>query len=340
MIATAFAKAKLRMVGETDCHQLVDRRLYDEIGEFLFNHGLSPTPAHFEVAHAYLAGADTAAAHAVAAMIAAGGEIDRERFAALSRPADEGPRALAVLADRLEAQLADCLAAADRSHSSARDYGDALDVARGRLDADPAGTLAHVAGLTRQVVATTRLVESQLNETRRETERLRGDLDQARDAAERDHLTGLPNRRGFEARIAGLDGARPVAVALCDIDDFKRVNDEHGHQTGDRVLRFVGSFLATELGNHGYVARHGGEEFAILLDGRTPDDAAALLDEIRARLALRSLVNQDTRAPIGHVTFSAGVAALGDDAVATLAAADAALYRAKHAGKNNIAAVA
>lgn len=337
-----FARDRASMV-EADSRRLVERRLYDEIGDFLFTHGLSPTPAHFEIAHAYLTGSDPGIARAVAAMIAEHGTLDRDRIATLARPEETGPQALANLADRLEARLAECLDFADRSHNSARDYGDALDVAQTRLAGDPDGTLAHIAGLTREVVTTTRLVETELKHTRRQTEQLRGDLDRARDAAEHDHLTGLPNRRGLERRMGELiarrrteDHPRAVAIALCDIDDFKAVNDLHGHQAGDRVLKFVGGFLSAALGTAACVARHGGEEFAVLIEDRTPHEAMMLLDDVRERLAARSLVNQDSGVPIGRITFSAGVAALGDDGGRALGDADIALYQAKRGGKNAV----
>jgi diguanylate cyclase len=341
--APAASPVNLVVAPETDSRQCVERRLYDEIGEFLFTHGLSPSPAHFEIAHAYLAGSDPVVARQVAAMIAEHGTVDRASIAALIRPQHSGPHTLADLASRLETQLAECLHAADRSHSSARDYGDALDIAQSRLESDPGGTLAHIAGLTREVVSTTRLVEAELNQTRRETERLRGDLDRAREAAECDHLTGLPNRRGLERRLAELIARRRgpgpvprVTIALCDIDDFKGVNDVHGHQAGDRVLKFVGKFLSSELGHAACVTRHGGEEFAILIEGHSPHEAMMLLDDVRERLSARSLINQDTGQPIGRVTFSAGIAALDGDGQRTLNDADIALYQAKRSGKNTV----
>ncbi len=318
----------------------VERQLYADIGDFLVAHRLSPTPAHFEVAHAYLAGSDPAIAHAVGSMIAETGTLDHDRIAQLARPAETASQSLSTLAERLEQRLVECMSVADRSHSSARDYGDALDIAQQQLAIDPDGTLAHIAGLTRQVVSTTRLVETELKQTRRETERLRGDLGRARDAAERDHLTGLPNRRGLERRVAEAIGRRDpmqrVTIALCDIDDFKLVNDVHGHQAGDRVLKFVAGFLRTELGDAGCVTRHGGEEFAVLIEGRSSHEAMMLLDDVRERLAARSLVNQDTGLPIGRITFSAGIAALDDDAARSLNDADVALYEAKRAGKNSV----
>ena len=323
-----------------DAGQSVDRRLYEEIGEFLFTHRLAPTPAHFELAHAYLTGGNGTAARAIAAMIASTGTLDPVRVAALAQRRDDGPVALAGLADRLQAQLSACLNVADRSHVSARDYGDALDVAQARLQSDPDATLAHIAELTRDVVLATRLVETELTQTRRVTDQLRDDLNQARDAAERDHLTGLVNRRGLERRIDALiaDPARSTeaTIALCDIDDFKAVNDVHGHQAGDRVLKYVGDFLSTALGETACVARYGGEEFAVLMADATPDETLMLLDDVRERLAARSLVNQTTGVPIGRVTFSAGIAGLGDDGTRALGVADAALYTAKRGGKNAV----
>lgn len=332
-------------LGDGDARMLVERRQYDEIGDFLFRHRLAPTPTHYEIAHAYLSGADQRIGTQIGTMLAAGGTLDAAAFAALAAPVRMGellPQTLAMLADQLHARLSECQTAADRSHSSARDYGEALDVAQTRLADDPMGTIEHIAGLTREVLATSRMIEDELRQTRRETERLRGDLDRARDAAERDHLTGLPNRRGFERRVADLlegggDGAhRRLTVALCDIDDFKRVNDVHGHQTGDRVLRFVGTFLANQLGKNACVARYGGEEFAVLVEGASLHEAVSMLDDARERLAARSLVNQDTGAPLGRITFSAGAAVLTDDAARALGAADAALYRAKGEGKNAV----
>ncbi|MES2337788.1 MAG: GGDEF domain-containing protein [Pseudomonadota bacterium] len=340
------AAAAQRDTAEPATRNLVDRRLYEDVGDFLFTHGLSPTPINFEIAHIYLSGSDPSVARAVADLIARHGRLDHSLIAALAeqvRPRRSVSDALALLADKLEARLVECLSAADRSHSSARDYGNALDVAQTQLASDPTGTLEYIAGLTREVVTTTRMVETELKQTRRETDKLRGDLDKAREAAECDHLTGLPNRRGLERRIAALiadrearDPTRRVAVALCDIDDFKLVNDVHGHQAGDRVLKFFGNFLASELGVDACVARYGGEEFAVLIEGQSPHEAMMLLDDVRERLSRRSLVNQDSGQPIGRITFSAGIAALAHDGPQALNAADVALYQAKRGGKNAV----
>jgi diguanylate cyclase len=119
---------------------------------------------------------------------------------------------------------------------------------------------------------------------------------------------------------------------------FKQVNDTHGHDAGDRVICVVAELLAEVSGAKCHVARHGGEEFVLLLRGSRPDEAMGILDGAREKMAARKLVNRRTKQPFGQVTFSGGVADVFayDDPRAALAAADAALYEAKEAGRNRI----
>lgn len=156
-------------------------------------------------------------------------------------------------------------------------------------------------------------------------------------------ITGLPNRRAFELVFdqqfqLAQEEIEPLAVAFCDIDHFKQVNDRHGHETGDRVIQAVAQMLARISNDKCHVARHGGEEFVVLFRGISAEKAAERLDATRENLAQRNFVNRQTDDPIGRVTFSAGVAnvfayAQRRDA---LKAADQALYRAKAEGRNQI----
>ncbi|MEH3102108.1 GGDEF domain-containing protein [Sphingomonas adhaesiva] len=321
----------------------VRRQLYRDVGEFLFSNGLEPTPRNFMVAHAYLSGEDWEVALAVGAHLRSGTPLSDSEVTQIvekQRASDLTPERLTTLANQLEARLNDCVTAVDTTRDSAATFGSALDEEAQKLSSDPVGTLHRVIALTRDAVEATRLAELQLHRTRQEAAALRNELEQARRAAEHDHLTGLPNRRRFEAKLAEViaDGGEGVAtVALCDIDDFKQVNDSHGHSAGDRVLRFVGDFLRTHLGRGTMVARYGGEEFACLFEGETPHGAHARLDAVREKLSTRSLVNQETAAPIGIVTFSGGVAPiLNQDAQAAMQDADTALYAAKRSGKNTV----
>jgi diguanylate cyclase (GGDEF)-like protein len=160
--------------------------------------------------------------------------------------------------------------------------------------------------------------------------------EEVRYAAERDALTGLRNRRMFwtivEAMLAGVTQHHPVSLAVLDIDDFKRLNDAHGHDVGDRALLHVASRLEAGVRETDAVFRIGGEEFVLALPGTGADGAMAALERIRAAV-------QVTRLDLPAMTVSAGVAvavAPRTDADALFAAADTALYRAKRGGKNQV----
>jgi diguanylate cyclase (GGDEF)-like protein len=160
-----------------------------------------------------------------------------------------------------------------------------------------------------------------------------------------DPLTGLPNRRAFmidaEATIAGrVSRSAPIAVLLADLDRFKAINDVYGHAIGDRVLTVFAASLHRCLGANDLAGRIGGEEFAILLPQKDEAGALALAERIRVVFA-------DAAAEIGGhavaATVSIGVAASrigGHDLGGLLGRADGALYQAKEAGRNRVAAFA
>ena len=156
--------------------------------------------------------------------------------------------------------------------------------------------------------------------------------------AEHDHLTGLPNRRNLEdvlekslMRVRGT--RRFIAFAFVDIDDFKNVNDTHGHDVGDDLLKAFANRMRLALGEEGIVARLAGDEFAVVMDGvesaeDLERDMASLMEEMRQPFG-------DVSVPV-TVTCSAGVAICAGDEPITevLRIADKAMYRAKHDGKN------
>jgi diguanylate cyclase (GGDEF)-like protein len=161
-------------------------------------------------------------------------------------------------------------------------------------------------------------------------------LFQARRAASTDGLTGVANRRTFDAELHALDGAwhsrrQPYALVLVDVDHFKSVNDRLGHQAGDEVLQVVARVLDGAARPGDVTARYGGEEFAILLPGAGPRAAAEVAEH--ARIALRA-VSEPVR-----ISASFGVAGVPDDAAETAAlveAADHALLHAKRTGRDRV----
>lgn len=159
---------------------------------------------------------------------------------------------------------------------------------------------------------------------------------QVKQAAERDTLTGMKNRRMYQAEVTpwltGASPAAPVAMAVLDIDDFKSINDHHGHDIGDEVLIHVADRLRRSLRETDDVYRIGGEEFVVVMPGADAADAATVTDRIRRNVAI-------TRKDLPATTVSIGVAISphhGTDTDALFRAADQALYRAKAAGKNAV----
>ena len=162
---------------------------------------------------------------------------------------------------------------------------------------------------------------------------------QLREQAIRDGLTGLHNRRFFDevgpVLLADAERTRsPLVLAMIDIDLFKRLNDTHGHQAGDAVLRMVGVFLRKSVRQGDMVFRFGGEEFLILLPHATGEDALRRLDEWRALFAGQVIEHGGKSLT---ATFSIGVSLYPDDGRSIgdlLQRADQALYQAKAQGRN------
>ena len=326
--------------------QTACRRLGGELGEFLAFHRLPATHQSLAAALDCVSGNDPRLIDLVRERRAAGEPVTPEWLAEVRRPGPEDEvKAMNRLMDRLDDSIAEFGRTTVDARVATSEYSTAL---RNHVDdlhgGGRAGTvLGELLGLTRAMLERTHTIEQQIASSERETRSLQRNLEEARRSAEIDHLTGLPNRRAFEARlerevVAARANGEPLCVAFCDIDRFKRINDTHGHDAGDRVLKVVASVLGEISDDKCHVARHGGEEFVVLLRGQTLSDAYRILDESREHLADRRMVNRATDVPFGKVSFSAGIADVlaYADPRAALKAADEALYVAKQEGRNRI----
>ncbi|MEP6504696.1 MAG: diguanylate cyclase [Betaproteobacteria bacterium] len=226
----------------------------------------------------------------------------------------------------------------------------AHDYAAARSDRDRAREAHERAESDRRRLS---VLNDALEERMRETQRLNEALQekmaeaqalqaQLREQALRDPLTGLYNRRFLaESSVARLELARrqgtPIAIVLIDIDHFKQINDDHGHERGDEVLRGFAALLRERMRRSDVVCRFGGEEFLLLVDNCDDTTLIDILDALMAQFRALRFGGQ-AKAFDGR-TFSAGVAKLGDDGVdfeALVRVADERMYRAKATGRARI----
>ncbi|MGP0082781.1 MAG: GGDEF domain-containing protein [Steroidobacteraceae bacterium] len=192
----------------------------------------------------------------------------------------------------------------------------------------------------RLVEQTTRTdsMRSRVAALEKETRDLQGKLEQERDRARIDPLTGVANRKAFDERIAQEIARRvhtngAVTLLVWDIDNFKAINDTYGHRAGDRVLQSVAKCFALGVRSTDFVARIGGEEFAMVMIGLPMETAMRMANELR--LAVEALRFHFRGMPV-RVTVSCGFTEIKDREAHERAfdRADAALYRAKSGGKN------
>ncbi|MDR6234550.1 diguanylate cyclase [Pseudomonas oryzihabitans] len=222
-----------------------------------------------------------------------------------------------------------------------------LDSLKLSLDARLEGLLSSLADQqslreTREQAANERLtaLTQRVTAMEREAQQYRGHLEEQRQKALCDPLTGLPNRAAWSERLE-LEVARwqrqggDLLLAVLDVDLFKRINDGYGHLAGDKVLKIIGGELQRRLRKTDFIARFGGEEFVVLLGATPIAGGVTLLEQLRAAVAACPFHFKGERVVI---TLSAGLAAFapGEDADTVFERADQALYRAKRAGRDRL----
>ncbi|MBN8809942.1 MAG: GGDEF domain-containing protein [Sphingomonas sp. 67-41] len=320
------------------------RSLYDRIGEFLVDQRLDPDPANYAFAYQLLANPDGPLARAVHALTDGGVRLTRRDIETLGcdvHPVAGTPTATIEKAQGLVAQtqmqvegFQDMVTA---MRAETKDFGRDL-AASAQAMRSSGGDDIEVARITATMLERVRNAEERLETANREASELRTKLEEARDNARRDPLTGLPNRRAFEEAYAvqASTGAR-ICVAVCDVDHFKSVNDRFGHVVGDRVLKALGEALSETCKGH-LVARYGGEEFVVLFTGLDLRVARAVLDRARIAVSAKRYRLRETDAPLGEITFSAGLspAAPGEVFGTVFHRADQLCYAAKNGGRNCI----
>jgi diguanylate cyclase len=234
------------------------------------------------------------------------------------------------------------------------DYHDKIEQCAKRIEG--AADISELTDVIAEVMRETRTVQEstlrsrneieelheRVNDANAEITRLQFELEQTSELIRHDPLTGVLNRKGLDEALARETSlARRRGTALCigllDVDNFKQINDVHGHQTGDEALQHLVDVVRENMRPQDSVARYGGEEFVILLPDTSLDSAVATLTRLQRALTKRFFLTRQQKLLI---TFSAGVAELyqHESPEDALDRADKAMYIAKRSGKNRVIA--
>ena len=326
--------------------------VFDRIRAFLALHRLSPDPAHYAFAHRVVCNPDGALAQSVAALSEGGIRLSARDIQTLGGqigtlavvdPAasgdatcDDAPHPADALVAQTQMHVEGFTDMVRRVRAETEDFGRDLaataDAMRRGASADDAVLLTSV------MLDRVKSAEARLAAATSEADQLRTKLEEARGDARRDPLTGLPNRRAVEEAFSAqtLAGGK-ICLAVCDVDRFKRVNDQFGHSVGDRVLKAIADALTAACRDQ-FVARYGGEEFVILFAGLDLAEARRMLEAAREAVAGKRYRLRESDEPLGAVTFSGGVtqAEPGEVLGAVVGRADKLLYTAKEEGRNRI----
>jgi diguanylate cyclase len=315
-------------------------------------HEVPPTPRNYAIWFAYVSGRSPGLVRAINEVAGDGRGFTPEKLDELFARclAEESRKEVLTTAERrLQEALGELLSRLGEASGQTRAYSERLDAwsaeigvtqDHGRLRE----VLAEIALETQRVLEKNDTLEQQLERSTDEVEELRRSLAAVQHEAMTDGLTGIANRKFFDAhlaeamRVAEASG-EPLSLLLIDIDRFKQFNDTWGHPLGDKVLRLVARTLKDCVKGRDLTARFGGEEFAIVLETTPHQAALAVAEQIRTAMMRRKVVRKGSKEDLGQVTVSIGVGLYrpGEAAASLIGRTDAALYSAKHAGRNRVA---
>ena len=245
-------------------------------------------------------------------------------------------------------QMSDIMAAIEAASERTGSYGESLQGMNAKLSGIESpqqlkSVLAELFDTTNDMAEHNKVLEKRLADSKSQIDELHMNLELTRIESYTDELTGLTNRKRFDQTIIeeiseAEESGDPLCLLMIDIDHFKSFNDNHGHQTGDQVIRYVAHTLKTNVKGRDYTARYGGEEFVIILPKTNLEAAITVAEQIRVAVKTKELVKKSTSESLGHVTLSTGISCyrIGESITELIERADVCLYAAKESGRDNV----
>lgn len=256
-----------------------------------------------------------------------------------------------LASDRTSEGLQVMLHLLKKKHTSLASYSTLLDETCHRLSVKNAASVEILGSIikalssaTGETIAEGKGVVQKFVERAQEMENVKSELEEYKQLANIDSLTRLSNRRAFDDSLAGIyndkRSAMYHALLIADIDHFKKFNDNYGHSVGDRVLHLVAAVMKACLRKDAFIARVGGEEFAVILYGTSLESTMEIAERIRRKIEATPFKDQKSGKDFGRVTVSFGLCMATDasNGEELYAKADRALYAAKNFGRNCVKA--
>ncbi|WP_217578715.1 GGDEF domain-containing protein [Mesorhizobium sp. GbtcB19] len=311
--------------------------------------GVLGLPRNYEIFYEALSGSNHELSVAVVSLSNRPTQDDLDRIGRTFFPQHHGPAIVEHARDMIARELEDIAALLRNERTHIEKYGRILDETSSGLSNRSllSQELLHkIAGAmsaaTNSTLDHNRLISSTLNEKTAELESVKSKLEEYKRLADTDPLTQLWNRRAFDKEITRIyNSNRGIlfnALILADIDHFKDINDRFGHPVGDRILQIIAEIFQSSVRPDMFVARTGGEEFALIVEGASEDATCEIAERIRALIEQTPFTSSQAGINYGTVTVSLGVcmASEAESPEDLYTKADRALYRSKVGGRNRV----
>lgn len=316
------------------------------------SHGIAPTPENYTVWYHYAGGKHEALKEELDKVIAQKMPFTPHICNALYQRffvTERNQKLIDDAASTAQKMLKDVMKAVNDFSGETQHYNEGLgayveNISKDYGNADVQEVIKSLVGETLKIKQTGEQMNAKLEESKKEIDSLRKNLDQVTMEAQKDGLTGLYNRKAFEGMLTeqmalAQEKKTELCMLILDVDHFKKFNDTYGHLLGDEVLKIVSRTLTDSLKGRDIVARFGGEEFVAFLPETPMEGAMRVADALRQSIASKELKRKDTGENFGRITVSIGVSRFRhgvDDIPKLVKRADEALYESKRGGRNRV----